>query len=75
MEYSGMIYAGAPYAGVPVTSEDFVIFLDLRLDFPVSFVFYGEVGDIIFLPPDLDIDPDNMNDRRSPCLTFDNEDM
>lgn len=75
MEYGGNCYAGGPYAGSPVNSEDFSISIFLNLIFPVSFVFYGEIGDIIFLPPDLDLEPINMNDRLSPCLLYDNEEM
>lgn len=75
MEFGGTIFCGAPYSAVEL--GDYRVLLQLYLIFPnVSLVFFGEVGDVVILPPDIVIPPPaNMQDRRSPCLLFANEEM
>lgn len=72
MEYAGSTFSGVPYAGIPATYE---VYIHINLLFPVSFLFYGEIGDIIFLPPGLNDDPESLLYRRSPCLMYENEVM
>lgn len=75
MEFGGTPYAGAPFSAMEM--GDYQILLQLYLLFPdVSLVFYGEIGDVVILPPDIEIPPPhNMQERRSPCLVYANEDM
>ncbi len=69
MVFGGTAFSGLPYAGA---DGDYVDFIDLELIFPVELLFFGEIGDVIPLPPDLDIVPANSYERRSPCLLYDN---
>lgn len=75
-----MIFGGAPFSNFPFAAiefaqpddEPFKIFLDLEIRFPVSLVFFGDIGEVIILPPDIIIPPVNMNDRQSPCVLYEN---
>ncbi len=73
MTFGGSASSELPYAGAP--GEDYVVYISMNILMPVSLLFYGEVGDVVFLPPGIEIPPVNVNDRMSPCLTYDNEDM
>lgn len=75
MDFGGTCYDGAPFSALEM--GDFRILMQLYLIIGnADFVFYGEVGDVIILPPDIVIPPPhNMNERRSPCILFANEDM
>lgn len=72
MDYGGAPFSATPYAGNITTNADFSISLAINLLFPTDFVFFGEIGDIIFLPPGLSLPPVNMHYRRSPCLLYEN---
>lgn len=65
-------FAGAPFAGNTGDSGSFIIQITLNIVFPVSMDFFGNIGDVTPLPPNLDLPPNNMNHRRSPCLLYDN---
>lgn len=72
MQFGGSTFSGTPYAGNVPDPDEFIIYIDLELIFPVSLVFFGEIGDVVMLPPDLVLPPVNLNDRRSPCVLYDN---
>lgn len=68
MDFSGTTFGGTPYSAVEL--GDYQILLQLYLIFRnIDLVFYGEIGDVIILPPDIIIPPPhNMQDRESPCV-------
>lgn len=73
MEYGGGPISGTPYAGIDISSSDYFIGIDLELIIPVSFNFFGDIGDVVFIPPEVDLgDPVNIAERRSPCELYDN---
>lgn len=72
MTFGGTTFSGVPFAAIDLGSGEYQVYIDLEILFPVSLVFFGEIGDVIILPPDLDLPPVNLNDRLSPCILFDN---
>lgn len=72
MDFGGVPFGAAPYGGNIVSDAGFSISLAMNLIFPVDFVFFGDIGDVIFLPPGLDLVPANLHYRRSPCLLYEN---
>jgi len=72
MDFGGVSYGGAPYGGNLITEADFTISLAIVINFPAGFDFYGEIGDIIFIPPEAELVPANTFYRRSPCLLYEN---
>lgn len=75
MNFGGSPFGNFPFAAIELAQPDdkpFRIFLDLEINFPGSLVFFGTVGEVIILPPDIVVPPVNMNDRQSPCILFDN---
>lgn len=68
MDYGGTTYSGSPYSAMEL--GEYEVLLQLYLIIPnVDLVFFGQIGDIIILPPDIEIPPPHdMQDRRSPCV-------
>jgi hypothetical protein len=71
MQFGAATFGGSPF-GANQATGDFFISVTLNLSIPVNFVFFGEIGDVIILPPDLVIESGNMNYRRSPCILYEN---
>lgn len=68
MIFGGITFAGAPYAGNIAT--DYQNNCVLNLLFLSSLLFFGDIGEVTPIPPDLNVPPTNLFYRRSPCLLY-----
>lgn len=72
MDFGGVPFSAVPFGGNLITDADFTITLSVQIDFPASFDFFGEIGDIIIIPPDAEFVPADLQYRRSPCMLYEN---
>lgn len=72
MDFGGVSFGAVPFGGNLITDADFTISLAIVISFPTDFVFFGEIGDVVLLPPGLVLPNISMHYRRSPCLLYEN---